>query len=705
MKHTGLFFIPSVLVLTLSSCNNAATEKFYVASRVKKTTYNVGESFTLNGLRLINYRTGSEIEDYSSSISEGYVFTVGDVGNKTVVISKPSYENYTFDISITNYDPLVVSASPINEFYIGDHFSSEGLVVTCNGEEITGYTLSYSSSFVFTETGEYEVTVSKEGYLPTTYSITVYSAKKLFVSSLPTKTTYDDGDAFSSEGLVVKDEKNNAVTDYSLSIEDGTILKGTGEKTIHVTKEEYEGADFTITVNEKGGGEAVNHTISIYYVNDTHGSYVRDLSRDEGGMAYISKYIKDRKNEYTVVLSGGDMFQGGYESNETHGQIMIDAMNEIGFDTMVVGNHEFDWGESYFETYKESLNCPMISSTIFYANTNTRPSWCQPYEIIDLQDIRIGIIGGAQENLGNSITGSISENFSFPAPNSYIQHYSTELRKNLGCDVIIAAFHDEGYSSNNSETEPAKFYDLTTTDPETGLKFVDAMFFAHDHYRKNGTYCGVPYIEAGCNGKNLGIMNIDVSKQGSSCSITDFSTDVIWTDTQCTEKDSAFTAIETKYQALITKGDEVLYTFKKAYSSDEFTTVVCMAMLWYVNSHKEDFDGTEVSAASHNKGGVRDDIDKGDLKMRYFIKAFPFDNYFSIQTSTSYHVSNYQNSNSYVIYGTPTYDKEGHTKIASINYITERYNARYYQLSYINYDFTVKEAVYLYLTQKINPNL
>ena len=55
----------------------------------------------------------------------------------------------------------------------------------------------------------------------------------------------------------------------------------------------------------------------------------------------------------------------------------------------------------------------------------------------------IGVIMGSL--IGTSITGSISDDFYFPAPNEYIKEFSTYLRTNEGCDIIIAAMHDEGF--------------------------------------------------------------------------------------------------------------------------------------------------------------------------------------------------------------------------------------------------------------------
>lgn len=707
MKRVGLLFIPTVLVVTLNGCvPYSKGHDFYVVSHAKKTTFNVGESFTTEGLVLANKDKLSEtITDYTTSIAVGYVFTINDLNIKSVTISKSGFKDYSYSINVTNLEVLKITSMPKTEFIVNEYFSIDGLVVTCNEEEITDYSISISTSKRLTQIGPQTVEISKEGYQSAFYDIYVYPQKALHVQALPNKTVFDEGEVFDSTGLVIIDERDNEVSDYELSIADGTILKGHGNKTIEVTKEGYPSTSFTIKVNESTG-PTVNHTLNIYYINDTHGSYTRQQKNYEGGMAYISSYIKSHvaiDPDYSIVLSGGDMFQGGYESNETSGAIMIDSMNEIGFDAMVVGNHEFDWGESAILNFYDQLNCPMISSNIFYADQETRPTWLTPYVILDKGDLRVGIIGGAQENLGSSITGSISDNFYFPSPNAYIKTYSSLLRNSHGCDLVIAAFHDGGFSGSSGY--PSKFEDLTNINPETGYKYVDAMFFAHDHIAKKGECNGVPYLEAGCNGKYVGNMTINLEGNGVSYTVTSYSTSNTYGYSGCTVYDTAFDVIKTKYASIIAKGNEIVYNFSKSYDSDSFTLVACEAMYWYVNAHKEDFDNTTVSMSSHNSGGIRDDVDAGVMYLRDFVKVFPFDNYLSIQTCNRQNINRYLSYDYYVTYGTAVFDDQDYAKVASINYITEKSNAYLYQIDYKNYDITVKEILYTYLKENINPNL
>lgn len=598
---------------------------------------------------------------------------------------------------------LVLSGTYPTEFNLNDYFSVTGMIVTCEEEIISEVTYSpFTPGNRLKEVGDFVVTVSKKGYLSAQYSIKVYNEKSLAVQSLPNKTIYDSGDTFDTTGLVIVNQREQVVTDYTLSIPNGMILRGRGDKTVTVSKDGYLSTSFIITINDSGH-EDEEHSINIYYLNDTHGSYSRIDSEKEAGLGYISKYIKDHRDDYSIVLSGGDMFQGGFESNETYGQIMIDSMNEIGFDAMVLGNHEFDWGEEYIYTFKDGLDCPIISSNTFYKADHTRPSWITPYAIIDREDVRIGIIGGARENMGSSIVGSVSDNFAFDKPNEYIKSYSTELRNTMGCDIVIAAFHDEGFEGY--EGSPTKYTDLTEVDPLTGYKYVDAMFFAHDHNRKNGTYNGVPYLESGCNGKNVGILTLNIKGVSGDFEIINTNTQVVNAYYNCTEFDDNFYEIDEKYEYIFEKGNEVIYTFKHSYDEAGFAEVACMSMIWYVNENKELFDNTYSTMASHNSGGVRNDVSSGEMTYREYVKVFPFDNLVSIQTCSSYNISNYNKSTYYVTYGEPTFDSEGYAKVISINYITEGQSARYYQVSYKNYDITIKEILYQYLKQNINPNL
>ena len=713
-------YIPSLLlvgVLFLNGCAsftdffNRTNDSLYIVSEPNITSFNVGDAFDSEGLSVISLGTREEVYDYTLSPSDGYVFTLSDVGEKTINVTHSQYKGTSFTVSVTNLAALVISSLPQTEYQVGDVFSLDGLVVTSGGEEVTDYSVSYSNGRILDQAGTFKVFVSKTGYASVYFTITVTEAQELRIKTSPTKTTYNRGDAFSSAGLVVEDQNGQIVTGYNVSIEEGDILKYAKSINVEVSKEGYHSTSFTISVNDYHGSDSIEKDLTIYYINDTHGSFIRqvDGSSYEAGMSYIGKYIMDRVNanpNTSLVLSGGDMFQGGYESNLTQGAIMIDAMNIIGFDAMVLGNHEFDWKESTIGSFASGLNCPIISCNTFYLD-DSRPEWVEPYTIVEKGDIRVGIIGADEENIGRSITGSISNSFSFPDPTGIIKEYSDLLRLTYNCDIILAAFHDGGFEGYDGE--PTKYSSLTENSLVSGAKYVDAMFFSHDHLRKEGKLNDVPFIESGCNGRNIGELTLNIESDSISYSVENSSTNNVWAYTTCKTSSPLIDALSSKeeYQDIITHADDVVYTFKKSYTQEEFTTVVCMAMYWYVNTNKEDFDNLTFYFANHNVGGVRAAVSAGEFTNRNFIKVFPFDNYLSLQRCTSKHINKLENDSYYGTYknGDIVYDDSGLTNSISINFITEKTYAYQYQSSYKNYDCTAREALVAYIKSGVNNTL
>ena len=87
-------------------------------------------------------------------------------------------------------------------------------------------------------------------------------------------------------------------------------------------------------------------------MNDLHGKFAD--TDTQPGVDELSTYLRAAtfSNENTILLSSGDMWQGSSESNLTKGLIMTEWMNSLGFVSMTLGNHEFDWGE---DAIKDSI--------------------------------------------------------------------------------------------------------------------------------------------------------------------------------------------------------------------------------------------------------------------------------------------------------------------------------------------------------------
>ncbi len=61
-------------------------------------------------------------------------------------------------------------------------------------------------------------------------------------------------------------------------------------------------------------------------------------------MTPVSEVDRIRAQRLTLLVAAGDMMQGNNWANLFLGESVIELMNEVRFDAMVLGNHEFDFG-------------------------------------------------------------------------------------------------------------------------------------------------------------------------------------------------------------------------------------------------------------------------------------------------------------------------------------------------------------------------
>ncbi len=207
--------------------------------------------------------------------------------------------------------------------------------------------------------------------------------------------------------------------------------------------------------------------IDLYAINDLHGKFFD--SESQPGVDEMTTYLKDavKKNENTVIFSSGDMWQGSAESGLTHGKIMTEWMNDLDFEFMTLGNHEFDWGD---QTINENLSLaefPLLAINVYDSDTDRRADFCQPSVIKDLGELQIGFIG-AIGDCYSSISADKSAGYYFVVGNELtelVKEESESLRA-AGADIIVYSVHD---SMDN--------YDITLSSG----KYVDIVFEGHSH--------------------------------------------------------------------------------------------------------------------------------------------------------------------------------------------------------------------------------
>ncbi|KAF2638719.1 5`-nucleotidase protein-like protein [Massarina eburnea CBS 473.64] len=155
---------------------------------------------------------------------------------------------------------------------------------------------------------------------------------------------------------------------------------------------------------QKRGIDAQGHyNISFFHVNDVHShldeysSSGTDCTRPErgcfGGYARIKTVIDQQRAKYedSLWLNVGDEFQGTLFYTYYGGEKIAETLNQLGFDAMTLGNHEFDGGDDKLGDFLANLtNIPIVSANIHSTNPKLNKT-IKPYHIFP--DKGLAIIG------------------------------------------------------------------------------------------------------------------------------------------------------------------------------------------------------------------------------------------------------------------------------------------------------------------------
>jgi 2',3'-cyclic-nucleotide 2'-phosphodiesterase (5'-nucleotidase family) len=87
------------------------------------------------------------------------------------------------------------------------------------------------------------------------------------------------------------------------------------------------------------------------------------------------------------------MFQGSADSNLLYGMPVLAAMNDLGFEAMAIGNHEFDWGIDKLQALSDNAEFPFLAANIVMKGTNITPDFAEKFIIVNRNGVNIGIIG------------------------------------------------------------------------------------------------------------------------------------------------------------------------------------------------------------------------------------------------------------------------------------------------------------------------
>ncbi|MBQ7416273.1 MAG: metallophosphoesterase [Oscillospiraceae bacterium] len=375
-------------------------------------------------------------------------------------------------------------------------------------------------------------------------------------------------------------------------------------------------------------GHSVMTTVDFYTVNDLHGK-VAD-GENHPGVDELTTFFKNahETDDNVVILSAGDMWQGSSESNLTHGLLMTDWMNRVGFVAMTLGNHEYDWGESYIEENQAFAEFPFLAINIYERATNEPVDYCRPSVVVEADGIQIGIIG-AMGDCYSSIAADKVEDVYFKtgaALTALVKEESDRLRSE-GVDFIVYVLHD-GYGRSAGSTattvapsQMASYYDVALSDG-----YVDLVFEGHTHqqYLIMDQY-GVYHLQNRGDNKG-GISHVEVEFNTVTGSFNVRQKELIRTDSyERLPDDSIVDELLDKYEDQVSVGNQIVGRNARKRNGD-YLCQTAADLYYQVGMERWGSAYPIVLGGGYLNVRSPYSLAAGDVKYSQLQSLFPFDN-------------------------------------------------------------------------------
>lgn len=147
-------------------------------------------------------------------------------------------------------------------------------------------------------------------------------------------------------------------------------------------------------------------TLGILHTNDTH-SYLDQFAQ----RAHLVASLRARY-AHSLLLGAGDLFVGGPYFQLFGGQAEIALLNQLGYDAVTFGNHEFDLGPRFLATYLDQARFPFISSNLDFRPEPVLAGYAdriRPFALYRLgPGVSLAVLAATTlETLGNSSPGDL----------------------------------------------------------------------------------------------------------------------------------------------------------------------------------------------------------------------------------------------------------------------------------------------------------
>lgn len=157
------------------------------------------------------------------------------------------------------------------------------------------------------------------------------------------------------------------------------------------------------------GGAQADYVLNILHTNDLH-SRIEPINKfdatcdakDEadgkcfGGIARVAAEVAHMRQtlagQNVLLVDAGDQFQGSLFYTTYKGKDTAEFMNDIGYQVMELGNHEFDDGPSVLADFAGAVKFPLISGNLDLSRSKELKDKIGKTAVFDIGGQKVGIV-------------------------------------------------------------------------------------------------------------------------------------------------------------------------------------------------------------------------------------------------------------------------------------------------------------------------
>ncbi len=156
-------------------------------------------------------------------------------------------------------------------------------------------------------------------------------------------------------------------------------------------------------------------------------------------MATLVNAIRAERPGRTLLLDGGDTWQGSYTALRERGADMVVAMNALGVDAMTA-HWEFTYGTKRVLELRSKLNYPLLCGNVKDATWGEYGAF-ESRKIFERGGLRIAVIGQAYPYTPIANPAWMIPNWSFGIDEQHVQSEVDEARS-AGADLVVFLSHN-----------------------------------------------------------------------------------------------------------------------------------------------------------------------------------------------------------------------------------------------------------------------